>query len=195
MANIAERRGSAPVPGADRPGPAQSIGATGFDVAREMKDRLGIIGRMMVGSEERRIAREEVKQVLRNALTSQTEELLNRGRLQLSLTKERDYAAYLQLITEIEKFLLSQQAKTQHDLNELIDQFEDAYSVQLMNNFAKLKADLDAARINQAIYDMRTERAQGRFDDAMDKCMNEMRMVVDKHRVNMENALRTVPER
>lgn len=196
MSNIVERRSTGlPTSGSDGPAPAHSIGATGFEVTRQMKDRLGLIGRVMIGAEERRIAREETKQMLRHALTSQTEELLNRGRLQLSLNKERDYAAYLQVSTEIENYLVSHQAKTQHDLNDLIERFETAYTEQYMNLANKLQDDLDKKHITQAIFDNRMARAQTRYDDAMDKCMAEMRMVIDKHGANMENALRQIPER
>jgi hypothetical protein len=179
----------------DRPGSLRPIGDTGFDVAGEMKSRLGILGRVSISFEERRIARDEAKQVLKNALKAQTEELLNRGRLQLSVAKERDYAAYLQIITEIEKFLMSHQAETQHTLNELIDRFEDAYTDQYMRNSRKLEAEVAGGKIPQDIFDDRLKRARSRYNEAMDKCMNDMQLIVDKHKMNMENALRTIPEK
>ena len=156
-----------------------------------MKTRLGFAGKFLIGFEERRVAREEMKQVLRNALKAQTEELLNRNQLELSIRKERDYASYVQIMTKIEEYLMTHEAETQHTLNDLLDKFEDAFTDQYMKNEGKLGEELKGRRITQEIYDMRIKRARERYEDAMDKCTRDMKLIIDKHKTQMESALRT----
>ena len=161
-----------------------------FNLANTMKERLGMLGRLQINAAERRIAREEIKQVLKNELRAQTELMLHRARLDLDFYKKVDQAAHSVRVTKVEQFLVTEEAKMQHVLNELIDRFEDGFTEQYMSNREKLGADLASGKIDQNIHDMRLGRAYERYEFAMNKSLNDMNMIIDNHKTNLANTLK-----
>jgi hypothetical protein len=166
------------------------LGKDGFDFADVMKRRMGILGRVQVSFEERRIAREEVKQVLSNQMRAQTQLMLSRAKLDLEYLKEVDQAAHNVRVQRIEKFLLHEEARLQHDLNGMIDKFEDEYTTQYTDVRNKLNAELAAGKIDQDIFDMRMNRASKRYLESMDKSAQDMQMIVENHRGNLASTLK-----
>src|SRR5882672_3933368 len=169
----------------------QSLGPEAFNFSSAMKERLGPLGRFMIGFEERRVARDEIKQVLMNELRAHTELMLHRARLDLQYMREVDQAAHLQRTRKVEEFLLAQEADVQHKLNEMIDKFEDVFTKQYVDVKRKLKSELDVDNIDQEIYEMRAQRALARYESAMDKTLNDMNMIIDNHKTNLQNTLKT----
>ncbi|WP_431201281.1 hypothetical protein ACQ86E_18970 [Bradyrhizobium betae] len=161
-----------------------------FNLASTMKERLGVLGRLQISAAERRIAREEIKQVLKNELRAQTELMLHRARLDLDFYKKVDQAAHSVRVTKVEQFLVTEEAKMQHVLNDLIDKFEDGFTDQYMATKDKLRKDLGAGRIDQSIHDMRSARAYERYESAMNKSLNDMNMIIDNHKTNLANTLK-----
>ena len=179
------------LPQAAGEGVNQSLGPEAFNFSRSMKERLGPLGRFMISFEERRVARDEIKQVLKNELKAHTELMLHRARLDLQYLREVDQAAHLQRSRKVEEFLLAQEADVQFTLNEMIDRFEDAFTKQFVDVKIKLKNELDQKNIDQQIHDMRTQRALQRYEAAMDKTLNDMNMIIDNHKTNLHNTLKT----
>jgi hypothetical protein len=162
---------------------------SGFDFAKTMKNRLGIVGRAQMALEERRIAREEVKEVLRGQMRAQTQLMLSRARLDLEYLKGIDQAAHNVRIQRIEIFLLQEEGRLQHQLNGMIDSFEDEYTSQYSGVQKKLGDELESGKITPEIFDLRMRRADKRYQDSMDKSANDVQLIIDNHRGNLLKAL------
>jgi hypothetical protein len=162
-------------------------------ISSEMKERLGFVGRIAISREERRAAREQMKQVLAHDLRKQTEAFRHRTNLQLSALKGEDLVAYKLKMDQIEKFLLNQESVMTHDLQEMVDHFETVYTDQMLNSIAKLDAELKSGRYPQEVYEDRRRRVMERYGAAMDKCTRDMETILDKHNTEVMRALRDLP--
>jgi hypothetical protein len=168
----------------------ERISGTGFQFANVMREKLGLVGKLQLTLEERRIARQEVKQVLAGQMRAHTQLLLRRAELDLEFLKQRDQAAHNVRVQRIETFLLQEEARLQHTLNDMIDKFEDEFTSQYMNVKSKLTADRESGKIDNEIFEQRIQRAARRYQDSMDKAAEDMLMVVNNHKGNLVRTLK-----